>query len=98
MISESINGLRVEIDGNAIIVHAEDVEGSDRVAELNRALFAIKTIKAKIEADPFRTVRYRVWVQAASGSLMSVSETKQAITYIQPYMRFSGEEPPYIRD
>lgn len=96
-IPEHVNGLLVEVEGkNGIIIHAEDFEGSDKVVELNRALHVVNQLRAKIEADPFRTVRYRMWIQTANGSLMTVSETKQAICFIQPFLRFGGESPSYV--
>jgi hypothetical protein len=88
---DTINGLYVETDGNAFIVHAEDHEGSDKVVELNRALHVIDVIKGRIISGKYDTgyKTHRFYVETASGSLMSRSETLQAIAFIQPRLHFS---------
>lgn len=96
-----INGLYVEQNGNTFIVHAEDHEGSDRVVELNRALHVVKVVRGNNEhaiatgASPY--VNYRYYVQIVSGDLLTVSETKQAVTHVQAFLRFNDEKPPYVR-
>lgn len=96
-----INGLYVEQNGNTFIVNAEDHEGSGRVVELNRALHVIKVVRGNnehaIAAGTSPYANYRYFVETVSGDLLTVSETRQAVTHVQAFLRFNDEKPPYAR-
>jgi hypothetical protein len=82
---DTINGLKIDRMRSTVYVLAEDDEGSNKILELNRAIFAATTLAAQErEHGTYRSV----WIQTERGDLLTIGEARETVRHVQKTLDF----------